>query len=227
MIVRILLVEDDPAVGDATARGLRSQSWAVDWVKSGKTVPDIIKQISYDVVILDVGLPDIDGFETLRRMRAQGSGIPILMLTARDSIEDKVHGLQTGADDYLVKPFSLAELVARVQALTRRTHMRQTNEILLGALRIDLTAMRAFCAGEPLELTPREWAVLTYLLSHAHKVVSKAQILEAVADWDESPSSNAIEVYVSRLRSKISSAGVSIKAIRGFGYLVEEHVDGV
>lgn len=161
--MRILLVEDDLALGESTAQGLRSQSWAVDWIKSGAAIADVLKGTTFDVVILDIGLPDIDGFEVLRRMRTQGSRIPVLILTARDSVEDKVYGLHAGADDYLVKPFSLAELFARVQALTRRQYLRQTDEIRFGELRIDLTAKRAYCNGKPLELSLREWAVLPSL----------------------------------------------------------------
>jgi two-component system OmpR family response regulator len=224
--VRILLAEDDPSLGETTVRALRSQNWAVDWTKDGESVLNAVKLGSYDLVILDVGLPRMDGFEVLRCLRAQGSDSGILMLTARDGVEDRVHGLQLGADDYLVKPFALTELIARTQAIARRSHTRQHNEILLGTLRLDLTAKRAFLADQPLELLPREWAVLVYLLNHTGKLVSKEQILEAISGWDETPSVNAIEVYVSRLRAKLATAGISIRAVRGFGYLVEESTDG-
>ncbi len=220
--MRILLVEDDAHLGETTARALRSQKWAVDWTTEGDSVLNAVKLSSYDVIILDVGLPDMDGFEVLRSLRSAKLDMPILMLTARDAIEDRVHGLGLGADDYLIKPFALTELVARIQALTRRLHTRQHNEILLGNLRIDLTAKRAFMADVPVDFLPREWAVLVYFLNHAGKVVSKEQILEAISGWDDAPSGNAIEVYVSRLRSKLAPAGISIRTIRGFGYLVEE-----
>lgn len=225
--MRILLVEDDPLLGETTARALRSQNWAVDWTRDGESVANAVKLVAYDVIVLDVGLPGMDGFETLSGLRARSSDLPVLMLTARDAVEDRVHGFELGADDYLVKPFALTELVARIQALTRRLHARQHNEILLGMLRIDLTAQRAFLADKPLEFLPREWAVLVYLLNHAGKVVSKEQILEAITGWDEAPSGNAIEVYVSRLRPKLVPAGISIRTIRGFGYLMEESVDGI
>lgn len=221
-LMRILLVEDDAHLGETTARALRSQKWAVDWTPDGESVANAVKLAVYDVIILDVGLPGMDGFEVLHSLRVAGCDTPILMLTARDAIEDRVHGLGLGADDYLVKPFALTELVARIQALTRRMHTRQHNEILLGTLRIDLAAKRAFLADIPVEFLPREWAVLVYLLNHAGKVVSKEQILEAISGWDEAPSGNAIEVYVSRLRTKLAFAGISIRTIRGFGYLVEE-----
>jgi two-component system, OmpR family, response regulator len=225
--VRILLVEDDPSLGETTARALRSQSWAVDWATNGESILNALRLVDYDLVVLDVGLPGIDGFEVLRRLRAQSNVMPILMLTARDAVEDRVHGLQLGADDYLVKPFALTELLARIQALTRRFQARHNNELLLGSLRIDLIAKRAFLAENPLELLPREWAVLVYLLNNIGKVVSKEQILEAIAGWDETPSGNAIEVYVSRLRTKLANSGIFIRTIRGFGYLVEESANDV
>lgn len=224
--MRILLVEDDVALGETTARALRSQSWAVDWIKSGESVLTTVKLANYDLVILDVGLPGLDGFEVLRRLRAHSQIMPVLMLTARDAVEDKVHGLQLGADDYLVKPFALTELLARIQALTRRFRARQHNELILAKLRLDLIAKRAFVSDKPVEFLPREWAVLVYLMSNSGKVLSKEQILEAISGWDESPSGNAIEVYISRLRAKLAGSNVSIRAIRGFGYLVEEVADG-
>ncbi len=220
--MRILLVEDDPALGETTARALRSQNWVVDWAKSGEPVPNAVGLANYDLILLDVGLPGIDGFEVLRRLREQKKTMPVLMLTARDAVEDRVHGLQLGADDYLVKPYALTELLARIQAITRRYHARESNELVLGSLRIDLNAKRAFIADKPLELLPREWAVLVYLLNNLGKVVSKEQILEAISGWDESPSGNAIEVYISRTRAKIAHSGVAIRSIRGFGYLIEE-----
>src|ERR1019366_5142651 len=226
LFVRILLVEDDPSLGETTVRALRSQSWAVDWATNGESILNAVRLVDYNVVILDVGLPGIDGFEVLRRLRAQSNIMPILMLTARDAVEDRVHGLQLGADDYLTKPFALTELLARIQALTRRFQARHNNELLLGSLRIDLIAKRAFLSENPIELLPREWAVLVYLLNNMGKVVSKEQILEAVAGWDETPSGNAIEVYVSRLRTKLANSGISIRTIRGFCYLVEELENG-
>lgn len=224
--MRILLVEDDPSLGETTARALRSQSWAVDWAMNGESIQNAVRLVDYDLIVLDVGLPGLDGFEVLRRLRAQGNIMPILMLTARDAVEDRVHGLQVGADDYLVKPFDLTELLARIQALTRRFQARHNNEFLLGSLRMDLVAKRAFLAENPIELLPREWAVLVYLLNNIGKVVSKEQILEAIAGWDDAPSVNAIEVYVSRLRAKLANSGISIRAVRGFGYLVEEAENG-
>ena len=219
--MRLLLVEDDPALANSTTRALESQGWAVDWSTRGEPVPQSLKQDAYDLVILDIGLAGIDGFETLRRLRAQGSATPVLMLTARDAVEDRVRGLEGGADDYLVKPFAVAELVARVRVLTRRAQARSEDALSLGALRMDLSARRVFVGEQPLEVSAREWSVLEFLLGRVGKVVAKEQILQSIAGWDEALSENAIEVYVSRLRAKIEPAGLRIRTVRGFGYLLE------
>lgn len=220
--MHILLAEDDPALAESTARALRSQGWVVDHTPRGEPVPTSVKTDPYDLLILDIGLIGIDGFETLRRVREQGSTLPVLMLTARDAIEDRVHGLEMGADDYLVKPFALAELIARVKVLTRRHQARQGSVLSMGGLRMDLEANRAWIGEQPLDLSAREWAVLEYLLSRVGHVVGKEQILQAISGWDDALSENAVEVYVSRLRPKIEPAGLRIRAVRGFGYLVEE-----
>ena len=219
--MRLLLVEDDPALANSTLRALQSQGWAVDWSTRGEPVAQSLAQDSYDLLILDIGLAGIDGFETLRRLREQGSTTPVLMLTARDAIEDRVRGLEGGADDYLVKPFALAELVARVRVLTRRAQARSKDALALGGLRMDLAARRAFVNEKSIELSAREWAVLEFLLTRVGKVVAKEQILQAISGWDGVLSENAIEVYVSRLRAKLEPAGLRIRTVRGFGYLLE------
>ncbi len=219
--MRILLVEDDDALADTTTRALQSQGWAVDWSTRGEQVVMSVKQDPYDLVVLDIGLAGIDGFETLRRLRAEGLTTPVLMLTARDAVEDRVRGLESGADDYLVKPFAITELVARARVLTRRAQTRRDDTLVLGTLRMDLVAKRLFAGSEAVELSAREWSVLEYLLARVGKVVSKEQILQGIAGWDESLSENAVEVYVSRLRGKLEPAGVRVRTIRGFGYLLE------
>lgn len=220
--MHILLVEDDPQLAESTGRALRSQGWAVDITPRGEPVVHSLKQDPYDLVILDIGLAGIDGFETLRRVRREGIDIPVLILTARDSVEDRVRGLEGGADDYLIKPFALAELIARVRVLTRRGQSRHGDSLVMGGLRMDLGARRAFINDDPLDLSVREWSVLEYLLERLGRVVSKDQIVQAIAGWDDAISANAIEVYVSRLRPKIEAAGIRIRAVRGFGYLLEE-----
>lgn len=222
-VMHILLVEDDPEVAQSSARALRSQGWEVDVSERGEPVPHSVAKDPYDLVILDVGLPGIDGFETLRRIREQGSRTPVLMLTARDAVDDRVRGLEGGADDYVVKPFALAELLARVKVLERRARQGDSDVLQLGGLSMDLEATRAAIHGQPLELSAREWSVLEFILARAGKVVSKEKIMQAVAGWDDLVSENAVEVYVSRLRAKIEPAGLRIRTIRGLGYLLEEH----
>ncbi|MFT3778563.1 MAG: response regulator transcription factor [Ottowia sp.] len=218
----ILLVEDDPELAESTSRALRSQGWKVDVSARGEPVPRSVKQDAYDLVILDVGLPGIDGFETLRRLREQGSRTPVLMLTARDAVEDRVRGLEGGAEDYVVKPFALAELLARVRVLERRARRRDGDTLQMGALRVDLDGRRAAIDGQPLDLSAREWEVLAFMLARAGKIVSKDDLMRSIAGWDELMSENAIEVYVSRLRGRIEPAGLRIRTIRGLGYLMEE-----
>lgn len=220
--MRILLVEDDQQLADATRRALQSQGWAVDMTARGEPVTASVRQDPYDLVILDIGLPGIDGFEVLRRLRAAGADVPVLMLTARDAVEDRVRGLEAGADDYLVKPFALPELVARAGVLSRRRQSRLGDVLEVGRLRMDLQARRVFTGALPLELSVREWAVLEFLLGRAGKVVAKEQIITAISGWNDSLSENAVEQYVFRLRSKIECAGVQIRTVRGFGYLLEE-----
>jgi two-component system, OmpR family, response regulator len=219
--VRILLVEDDAALADSTSRALRSQGWAVDWTARGEPVVVSLQSDPYDLMILDIGLAGIDGYETLRRVRMAGLATPVLMLTARDAIEDRVRGLESGADDYLTKPFALEELLARAKALVRRNQAGASTTLTAGALSMDLNAKRVFIGPEPLELSSREWAVLEHLLQRIDKVVSKDAIISAIAGWDEAISENAVEVYVSRLRGKLDPAGVRIRTVRGFGYILE------
>jgi two-component system OmpR family response regulator len=180
------------------------------------------RQERFDMIILDVGLPGIDGFEVLRRLRAAGDRTPVLVLTARDALDDRIHGLDLGADDYMAKPFAMPELAARVRALVRRSQAQTGPKIVHGPLVLDTLARRAQLAGAPLDLAAREWAVLEVLLARVEKIVSKEAIIQAVASWGEELTPNAIEVYVSRLRAKLDPAGVKIRTVRGFGYMLEE-----
>lgn len=220
--MRILLVEDDEQLVETTSRALRSQGWVVDCSARGEQVLPSVRSDPYDLLILDIGLPGIDGYETLQRVRAAGISLPVLLLTARDAIEDRVRGLETGADDYLVKPFALSELVARSRALVRRSQARTSNTLNLARLRLDLEARRGYVGGEPLALSAREWDVLGYLMQRAGKVVGKEQIALSSNAWEQGVSDNAIEVCLSRLRAKIEPAGVRLRTVRGLGYLLEE-----
>jgi len=220
--MRILVAEDDALLAEGLTRLLTKAGHGVDRVKDGNGADSALRATPYELLVLDIGLPDIDGFEVLRRLRQRRSQTNVLVLTARDAVEDRVHGLESGADDYLVKPFALAELIARVKVLTRRHRSRQGSVLSMADLRMDLEARRAWIGEQPLELSSREWAVLEYLLSRVGHVVGKEQILQAISGWDDALSENAVEVYVSRLRPKIEPAGLRIRAVRGFGYLVEE-----
>ena len=221
--MRILIVDDDTVVAGGVARILESEGFAVDTVARGEQAILAATQERFDLVILDVGLPGMDGFEVLRRLRTEAQRVPVLLLTARDAVDDRVHGLDLGADDYMAKPFAVSELAARVRALIRRSQAQAGPKIVHGPLTLDTVARRAFLDGEPLELAAREWAVLEVLLAKVERVVSKDAIIQAVANWGEELSLNAIEVYVSRLRAKLEPAGIRIRTVRGFGYMLEEY----
>ncbi len=224
--VRILIVEDDATLASGIARILEGEGHAVDVMAKGEQAVLGARQERFDMVILDVGLPGIDGFEVLRRLRAAGQKIPVLVLTARDALDDRVRGLDLGADDYMAKPFAMPELAARVRALVRRSQAQTGPRIVHGPLALDTLARRAHLNGEPLELAAREWAVLEVLLARVEKIVSKESIIQAVASWGEELTPNAIEVYVSRLRAKLEPSGVKIRTVRGFGYMLEEFREG-
>jgi two-component system OmpR family response regulator len=219
--MHVLVVEDDAVLADGLSRVLGGHGMVVEVVGDGDRADALLQRAARaEVIVLDIGLPGIDGFEVVRRLRARGSQVPVLLLTARDAIEDRVRGLELGADDYLVKPFATAELVARLKALARRNAPKPA-VLALGDLALDLSAKRARVRDKTIELSVREWAVLEYLLQHGARVVSKQQIIEAILPWGDDLTLNAVEVYISRLRLKIADAGVSIRTIRGFGYMLE------
>ena len=220
--MHVLLVEDDLVLADGISRILAGQGMLVDIVHNGLDADRAMQSHDVSVMVLDIGLPGIDGFEVVRRLRARGMSLPVLLLTARDDVQDRVRGLELGADDYLVKPFAAPELVARIKALVRRSNPRQI-EMQMGGLQLDAFSHRASIDGQVIDLSAREWAVLEYLMQQASRVVSKQQIIDAILPWGEEVTLNAVEVYVSRIRAKIASAGISIKTIRGFGYLLEQN----
>jgi DNA-binding response OmpR family regulator len=219
--MRVLLVEDDVVLADGISRVLRGYGMVVDVVHNGLDADAMLQRSEVTVAVVDIGVPGIDGFEIVRRLRARGSALPVLLLTARDAIQDRVFGLETGADDYLVKPFATPELVARLKALSRRGRQREESELKLAGLTLDIASRRALAQGQPIDLSVREWAVLEYLVRHVSRVVSKQQIIDAIISWDEELTLNAVEVYISRIRAKIANTGVTIRTIRGFGYLLE------
>jgi two-component system OmpR family response regulator len=218
--MQVLLVEDDAVLSDGLTRVLQSHGMQVDVAADGLVADKLLLNPRCSVAVLDIGLPGIDGFEVVRRLRARGSQLPVLLLTARDAVEDRVRGLELGADDYLVKPFATAELVARIRALARR-NAAPSSIITVGQLTLDPDARRARIGTRALDLSVREWAVLEYLLQQLGRVVSKQQIIEAILPWGDDLTTNAVEVYVSRLRLKLQDAGIEIRTIRGFGYMLE------
>jgi two-component system OmpR family response regulator len=220
--MRILLVEDDVMLAEAVGRALTQSAHAVDVSRSGDEADRVLATGQYDLVVLDVGLPRIDGFEVLRRLRERRSAVPVLMLTVRDAPEDRVAGLDLGADDYLTKPFHLSEFEARVRALIRRSNSSSSPGLVHGRLRLDMAGRRLYCDEQPLDLSAREFAVIEVLLLKEGRVVTKQQIVEHLYGWDDSSSSNSVEVFVYRLRKKLEFSGVDIRTVRGMGYLIEK-----
>lgn len=217
--MRVLLAEDDPVLGALLARGLREKAYAVDWATDGAQALYLAAINDYDAAILDVLMPRRDGFEVCRELRTRGRGFPVLMLTARDAVADKITGLDAGADDYLTKPFDFGELLARLRALLRRAPNVLPSVITVADLRVDTRAQVAERGGRPLPLTPKEYALLEYLARHAGSVVSRADLTAHVWDDNHDPLSNAIEVHVNRLRKKVGAVGPAlIHTRRGAGY---------
>jgi two-component system OmpR family response regulator len=220
--MRILIVEDDEMLAEAVAAALRQSAHLVTRAASGDEADRLLAGDDFDLVLLDLGLPRLDGLEVLRRLRQRRSRVPVLALTARDSPEDRVAGLDLGADDYLTKPFRLDELEARVRALIRRANALASSEIVHGRLRLDMAGRRLACDGQPVELSARELAVVELLLMREGRVVTKQQIIDHLYGWDDVSSVNAVEVFVYRLRRKLAFTGVDIKTVRGMGYLIEK-----
>lgn len=218
--MRILLVEDDPQLGDGLAVGLRQVGLAVDWVRDGALAARALQDEEHDLVVLDLGLPGMAGMDVLRRLRADGRAVPVLILTARDAVADKIAGLDGGADDYLVKPVDLDELAARIRALARRAAGRAEPLLRHGRIVLDPAAHRATLDGRPVELSMREFAVLRVLVENAGRVMTRAQIESAIYGWHEGPDSNALEVHIHHLRRKLGADVV--RTLRGVGYVAEK-----
>ena len=220
--MRILVAEDDAILADAVQHSLRQSGFAVDWVRTGAEADSALDTNDFDLLILDLGLPKKSGLDVLRRMRSRDSRLPVLILTALDGVNDRVRGLDAGADDYLAKPFDLAELEARVRALTRRGMAGGPTLLRHGSLSYDQVG-RVACLNEArLELSARELSLLEILLQRAGRLVSKDQLVSHLCEWGEEVSPNAIEVYVHRLRKKLEPGGVRIATVRGVGYRLEK-----
>jgi len=221
--VRILIAEDDQVLADGLLRSLRASGAAVDHVASGNEADAaLMTNTQFDLLILDLGLPRMHGLEVLRKLRGRGSTLPVLILTAADAIEERVKGLDYGADDYMAKPFSLQELEARVRALTRRGAGVSSSTIRHGPLVYDQAGRVATIDGKLVELSARELGLLEVLLQRAGRLVSKDQLVERLCEWGEEVSNNAIEVYIHRLRKKIEKGPIRIATVRGLGYCLEK-----
>ena len=224
--MRILLVEDNPDLAEAIVERLGQDVYAVDWISDGEQALQVLSYQDYSLIILDLGLPRRDGLSVLRQLRAQRKPTPVLILTARSGVDERINALDLGADDYLVKPVDLRELAARCRALLRRSHGETSSQVVYGRLRFDRAAARAYVDDREIELPRRELCILDLLLSQQGRALSKSLIADQLCSFaatDELPSDNAIELYIARLRKKLDGSDVSIKTLRGIGYLL--HVD--
>ncbi|MCP4078231.1 MAG: response regulator [Gammaproteobacteria bacterium] len=216
--MRILLVEDDTLLGEGLYAGLQRENYSLDWIKNGETALIAMLETAYDAVILDIGLPKMSGLDVLRQARSEGNKLPVLILTARDAVSDRVDGLDAGADDYLVKPFEFSELCARLRALTRRARGLTEQLIRYKNIQIDPAAHSVKLNNQQVELSRREFSLLEELLSNIGRVLSKAQLEEKLYSWGDEIGSNTIEVHIHHLRKKFGSE--FIKTVRGVGYIV-------
>jgi len=214
--VRILLVEDDPEVGELVLETLRADGYATDWAQDGEEALGLLEGFPYDLLVLDIVLPRRDGLSVLAALRLEGKRLPVLMLTARDTLDDRVRGLEGGADDYLVKPFHLRELRARVRALLRRSHGEASNQFQVGRLRLDVGAKRAWWGQEELRLSGREWGILEFLALHEGSYFPREALLEHIWSGEASIDPRSLDPYISRLRGKLAED--AIETVRGLGY---------
>jgi len=220
--MRILLAEDDASIAEGICASLRHGGHAVDHAARGNLADTALRDHDYDLLVLDLGLPSLDGSEVLRRLRRRGTGMPVLVVTARDGLAERIRLLDLGADDYLVKPFALAEFEARVRALLRRASSQGRPELQLGRLRLDLPGHRAWIDQAPLELTAREFGLLEALALRVDRVTSRAQLIAALCDWDQELTDNGLDIAIHRLRRKLHGSGTGVRTIRGLGHLLEE-----
>jgi len=216
--MRILLVEDDALLGDALQVGLREQGFAVEWIRDGAAGEAALASDEFTAVVLDLGLPRLSGLELLQRVRDRGDHTPVIILTAREAVDDRVRGLDLGADDYVVKPVALKELAARLRAVARRAQGTGSGSIVVGSLALDLASREVTFDGNPVELQPREFAMLQELVLRAGRVVTRTQLEAQLYEWDRTLDSNAIEVHVHHLRRKL--APTLIRTVRGVGYMI-------
>lgn len=216
--MRLLLVEDDLMIGESVLDLLRAEGYAVDWIKDGEMADQVLQDASYDLLLLDLGLPKCDGLTVLRRLRARKDRLPVLIATARDAVAQRVEGLNMGADDYIVKPYELDELLARIRALIRRASGRAEPVYAYKHISINPATREVLAEGQPVSLSAREWAVLELLLARPGMIYSRKQLEEKIYSWRDDVSSNAVEVYIHGLRKKLGTE--LIQNVRGLGYMV-------
>jgi DNA-binding response OmpR family regulator len=218
--MRLLLVEDDPLLGDGARAGLQQAGFTVDWVKDGQAALLAAEAEPYALMVLDLGLPRLSGLDLLKRLRQGGSTLPVLILTARDTVSDRIKGLDSGADDYLIKPFDLDELAARIRALLRRSSGQAAPVLRHGEIELDPVAHTVTRNGAAVDLSPREFAVLQELLINVGKVLSRERLEQGLYGWNEEVESNAVEVHIHHLRKKLGTE--LIRTLRGVGYTIEK-----
>jgi len=216
--MRVLLVEDDSLLGKAVRTGLEQQGHAVDWVQDGASAELASMSNDYAALVLDLGLPKQDGMTVLKKLRSKGKSLPVIIITARDDMPDRIAGLDGGADDFIVKPFDLQELGARLRAVVRRANGRASSDLVHGPLTVDPAARTVLMRGRPIQLTAREFAILTQLLEYRGKVLSKQQLQEGLYSWAEEIESNTVEVHIHKLRAKLGRQ--VIETVRGIGYRI-------
>lgn len=219
--MRVLLIEDDTMLADGLVRSLRQSGYAVDWTADGEEAEAILRTQAFDLVILDLTLPNMDGLEILRSLRARHVPVPVLITTARSEVDDRIKGLDLGADDYLTKPFEMGEFDARVRALVRRSQASGLETLTCGSLKLDITAKRAFLDKNALDLPRREYHILESMMSRQNRIISKDQIIDFILNFDEDLNPSAVEIYISRLRKKLQNSDVQIRTVRGVGYTIE------
>ncbi len=223
--MRVLVVEDDSKIASFVVKGLKQEGFAVDHAPDGDTGLALATSTTYDVAIVDIMLPQLDGISLVKRLRAARRPVPVLFLSAKSSVDDRIKGLQAGGDDYLTKPFAFSELVARVQALIRRaTQSPEATKLTAGDVTLDLVTREVTCGGRAVSLQPREFTLLAFLLRHVGRPVSKTMLLEHVWDYSFDPQTNVVDVVVSRLRSKIDPDHKRLETVRGVGYIFRPHV---
>jgi len=215
------LAEDDAMLADGLVRSLKQTGYMVDWTADGEEAEAILRVQEFDLVVLDLTLPNMDGLEVLRLLRSRKVPVPVLIITARSEVEDRIKGLDLGADDYLTKPFEMGEFDARVRALLRRSRADGLETLSCGALSLDMAAKRAYLNDQSLDLPRREFNLLEVLMSRQGRIISKDQIIDSITDFDDELTSSTVEIYIHRLRKKLESTDVAIRTVRGVGYILE------